>query len=172
MSRLIPANLFSLAVLALVAGCGSGNADPKTEVPVIDGSKYILSEEPQGVVDVIAAREAAADADQIVVVGRIGGKVDPWIKGRVAFTLVDMSLKGCAEDGCKTPWDYCCKIDQLPASTVLVQFVDEKGNKLKADARATLKLMEFQTVVVRGKAQRNDAGMLQSILADGVFVRK
>ena len=62
--------------------------------------------------DVIAVRKDAKDRQEVVVVGRIGGRVNPWIKGAAAFSIVDRSLKPCNEiegDTCKTPWDYCCE---------------------------------------------------------------
>jgi hypothetical protein len=41
---------------------------------------------------------------------------------------------------------------------------------LKADARQLLNVKEMTTVVIKGKAQRDDAGNL-TILASGVFVK-
>src|SRR5262245_163746 len=72
----------------------------------------ILKEEPQDAKDVIATREKAQDKDDVVVVGRIGGRENPWVKGTAAFSIVDLSLKPCNEregDTCETPWDYCCE---------------------------------------------------------------
>ena len=52
-----------------------------------------------------------------------------------------------------------------------MKIVDAQGRLLQADARQLLKLSELQTVVVRGTAQRDDAGNL-TLLASGVFVRR
>lgn len=41
---------------------------------------------------------------------------------------------------------------------------------MEADARELLKVKELSTVVVKGKAQRDDAGNL-TILASGVYVK-
>jgi len=41
---------------------------------------------------------------------------------------------------------------------------------VKADARELLKVKELSTVVIKGKARRDDAGNL-TILASGVFVK-
>ena len=144
-----------------------------TPAPSIDGSKYLLTEEPAEVATVIEARENSADGEDIVLVGRIGGSVNPWIEGRAAFSIVDPTLKACSDipgDECKKPWDYCCETHKLPTSTALVKFVDDDGRPLKADARELLSLKELQTVVVRGKAKRDDAGNL-TVLASGLFVR-
>ena len=145
-----------------------------TKPPAVDGSKYLLKSEPAGAQDVIKARGEAKHDAEIVVVGRIGGGTNPWVDGRAAFTIVDPSLKACSDipgDSCETPWDYCCETDKLPTSTAVVKVVDETGNIVKADARELLKVKELQTVVVKGKAQRDDAGNL-TVIASGVFVRK
>ncbi len=53
----------------------------------------------------------------------------------------------------------------------MVKVVDENGNLVKVDARELLQVKELSTVVVKGKAQRDDAGNL-NILATGVYVKK
>ena len=42
---------------------------------------------------------------------------------------------------------------------------------MKADARELLKVKELSTVVVKGKAQRDDVGNL-TVIASGVYVKK
>ena len=59
----------------------------------------------------------------------------------------------------------------LSSSKALVKVVDEQGNLLQTDARELFKVKELDTVVVRGKARRDDAGNL-TVLANGVFVRR
>ena len=49
--------------------------------------------------------------------------------------------------------------------------VDENGRTVKADAKNLLNVKELVTVVVRGKAKRDEKGNL-TVLANGVFVRK
>lgn len=158
----------------VVAGCGESS--PKAIAPAvaaIDGSRFLLASEPAGAMPVIAARKAAVDGEDVVLVGRIGGSEDPWIEGRAAFSIVDASLKACSDvpgDTCPKPWDYCCEIGKLPTSKALVKVVDANGKLIAEDARGLLSLKELQTVVVRGKAERDDAGNL-TVLASGIFVR-
>ena len=135
-------------------------------------NKYVLKEEPLDAIDVLDARSDAKNEEDVVVVGRIGGSTDPWTKGLAAFSMVDRSLTPCSEmegDTCPTPWDYCCEAD-LPKATLLVKFVDDSGKVVRQDARELLKLKELQTVVIRGKALRDDAGNV-SIAATGIHVR-
>jgi hypothetical protein len=146
-------------------------SDSKSDSAVRD--KYVLSEEPKDAQTVLDTREKAKDKDDVVVVGRIGGRKNPWVKGAAAFSIVDPSLKACSErpgDTCPTPWDYCCEAD-LSKATVFVTVVDDKtGKTLKEDAREALKLHELDTVVVEGKAQRDKKGNL-TIAASKLFVR-
>jgi hypothetical protein len=99
----------------LIAFVGCSQDAPPTTVQTnsptaIDLAKYLLDSEPEGAIGVIKTREEAADQDDVVIVGRIGGRDKPFIKDRAAFSIVDPSLKSCAEigsDNCPKPWDFC-----------------------------------------------------------------
>ncbi len=165
------------AIAGLLVGCGPAASTQSPESPndvqKVDGSKFVLSAEPEGAGEVIRVREQAADGEDIVVVGRIGGSANPWIDGRAAFSIVDNSLKACSDiegDNCPIPWDYCCETSKLPTGSALVKVVDENGQLVKADAKELLDVKELSTVVVKGKAKRDDAGNL-TVLASGVFVK-
>ena len=51
-----------------------------------------------------------------------------------------------------------------------MKIVDESGKLVKIDARKLLNLKELQTVVVRGKVKRDEAGNL-TVIATGVHVK-
>jgi hypothetical protein len=134
-------------------------------------SSPLLGTKPEGAVGVISARKDAKDGDVVVVVGRIGGDPKPFVNGAAGFTIVDESLKPCADDeGCETPWDYCCETDKLPKSKALIKVVDADGKIVRVDSKKLLGVKELSTVAVRGKARRDKAGNL-TILATGVFVQ-
>lgn len=169
----------SLAVLlaaVFATGCSSDSSAPppaSSSTTEIDGSEYLLTAEPDNSAGVISVRESASDGDDVVITGRIGGSANPWIDGLAAFSIVDPSLQACSDipgDACSKPWDYCCETDKLPGATALVKFVDDDGTPLPVDSRELLSLKELQTVVVQGKARRDDAGNL-TVLASHVFVR-
>ena len=168
-----------LILVSASVGCQQESSHPTMQVPnasssSIDGQNFLLTDEPDGAEDIINVREAAQDGDEITIVGRIGGGANPWIEGRAAFSIVDGSLKACSDipgDQCKKPWDYCCETSKLPTSTALVKVVDEHGELVKVDARELLKVKELSTVIVKGKANRDDAGNL-TVLASGVYVKK
>lgn len=163
--------LLTMACLGcLLAGCGEATGPAQSAAD----SKFLLTAEPAGAQDVKAARAAVNDGDEVVVVGRIGGEEDPWVAGAAAFSIVDRSLKPCNErpgDNCEKPWDYCCDTDLLPSHRVLVKVVDANGKLVSTDARKLLAVKELETVVVRGKAQKDEAGNV-TVLATGVFVKK
>ena len=171
MTRCFTFGFLAFATL-LVLGCSQDEGGD--DAPSVDGSKYVLKTEPAGAQAVEAVRKDAKDGDEVVVVGRIGGKPDPWGKGYATFTIVDESLKPCNErddDTCPTPWDYCCDLSDLTDKSAFVEFVDESGKVVKADAKKLLAVKELQTVVVHGKAVRDETGNF-TLQADGIFVRK
>ncbi len=49
--------------------------------------------------------------------------------------------------------------------------MDENGSLVKADPKALLNVAELSTVVIKGRARRDDVGNL-TVLASGVFVKK
>jgi hypothetical protein len=133
---------------------------------------FLLKEEPKDAKEVKAIREKAKHGEAVVVVGRIGGRTNPWVKGTAAFSIVDSSLKSCDQiegDACPTPWDYCCEAD-INKSMLFVAFVDDAGKIVKKDARQLLKVKELQTVVVQGKVKRDKANNV-SLLASKLYVR-
>jgi hypothetical protein len=156
---------YSLGLIVLtMGGCA------KTSEPTATTSEAILTAKPAGALGVIQARKEAKDKQDVIVVGRIGGDMKPFIDGIAAFSIVDTELKPCPdEEGCPTPWDYCCDTDKLPERKALVKVVDGSGKPVASDARQLLGVKELSTVTVRGKASRDEAGNL-TILATGIFV--
>ena len=170
-----------LIVSSNLIGCTSENSSTTSngsldqpDVAVVDSSAYLLPTEPKEPASVIGVREEAANGDDVLLIGCIGGSSDPWIAGRAAFTLVDLSIKPCNEkldDGCPTPWDYCCETDKLPNAGALIKFVDDSGSVLKADPQTLFGVKELSTVIIKGSAQRDDTNNL-TVLANGIFVKK
>lgn len=165
--------LATLSLLATFLGAISGCGQTQPSATVAGSSPYRLAVEPAGAKGVKQVRKAAKDAEEVTLFGRIGGDASPWVEGQAAFLIVDSELKPCNEkddDGCPTPWDYCCDMDTLPQSKAMVKVVDRAGKTVATDARQLLGVKELQTVVVHGRAKRDEAGNL-TVLADGVFVR-
>lgn len=166
--------LAGIACIGLV-GCGDNASRPTTELNPVDydGTQFVLAEEPDGAVGVIAAKESVADGDPLVLVGRIGGSDNPWIEGRAAFTLMDPSVTvvgpgGNMADG-EICMDDCCAAERL-ACTTLVKFVDENGQVVPVDSRRLLGVKASDMVVIQGTAKKDESGNF-SLLATGLYVR-
>ena len=128
--------------LLVTLGCKERSKEETKKILSPEATRFVLTEEPEGGLDVAAARESVADGDETVVIGRIGGSTRPWVEGRTAFDIVDPSLLACSDEkpngetcSCPTPWDYCCELDKLPDAMASVRFVDPEGSVLKHDAR-------------------------------------
>ena len=162
----------SFACLTLgMVGCGSSQTAQDSDLKTVD-SRYVVQTEPEGAVAVGDARQSVEDEQMITLVGTIGGSSEPFVDGIAAFTIVDPKVPYCAPDeGCPTPWDYCCTQDQVKDNIATVKVVDDGGNPVVEDARGLLGVKELSTVVVKGKAKRDEQGNL-TIAASKVFVRK
>lgn len=166
-------NGMMLCVLTLVFGCGQSDVGESTVVPQpsANGAQFIATTEPAGAVPVGTARNSVEDKQDVTLVGRIGGSSEPFVDGLAAFTIVDPAIPHCsADEGCPTPWDYCCTQDQVKDNIATVKVVDSSGNPVAEDARQLLGVRELSTVVVEGKATRDEQGNL-TVAATRVFVR-
>lgn len=162
-----------VGVLVVASGCNdanlaqdAGDADTTTV-----NAQYLADAEPAGAMPVGEARESVKDGQDVTLVGTIGGSSEPFVEGLAAFTIVDPKVPYCPpEEGCPTPWDYCCTQDQVKDNIATVKIVDETGKLVADDAKKLLGVKELLTVVVQGKAERDDQGNL-SIATSKVFVR-
>lgn len=156
-----------------LVGCNSGPVTPPSGAAPSADVKALLTTEPEGAKSVIDVRRDAGDGQEVVVIGRIGGSVDPWIKDRAGFQIVDQKFKPCnerADDACETPWDYCCDPqDELRKGMALIKVVDAEGKTVPVDARKLLGVKELQTVVVKGTARREGGNL--TVLASGIYLR-
>lgn len=162
-----------LGALALVTGCSASDSTDLATAPKpsAEGARYVLATEPAAAVPVGTARETVQDTEEVTLVGRVGGSADPFVDGLVAFTIVDPKVPYCPdEEGCPTPWDYCCKQDQVKENVATVKLVDDDGKIVTGDARQLLGIKELATVVVQGKATRDDQGNL-TVTTSNLFVR-
>ncbi len=159
-----------VAVMLLVAtGCKDKG---QAEKPAIDGTPYLLTSQPADPLEVKELLGQAKDGDEVMVIGRIGGELMPWVEGLAMFNLVDSSLVPCNEipgDDCPFPWDYCCD-PNVAASRTLVEIVDKNGSTVAEDARRLLGVTELQTIVVKGTARKDGDGNV-TLIATGIFVK-
>jgi len=152
-------------------GCESKVASKSATAGAQSSASHLLQSEPVGAVPVGEARANTEDGQEVTLVGLIGGSSEPFVEGLAAFTIVDPKVPYCAaNEGCPTPWDYCCQTDAVKENIATVKIVDDAGKLVSQSARDLLKVKELSTVVVKGKAKRDDQGNL-TVAANQVFVR-
>lgn len=159
----------SVSMMALmITGCARSSASPTEPATA---TKFQLSAEPQGAVEVLDVKESAQDGQSVVVVGRLGGGVNPWVEGRAAFLIVDTRIfPSCDAAGhCQADCADCAK--EMMAAATMVKFVGDDGKVIAHDARELLGVKEQETVVIQGTASRDKGGNV-SIAADGFFIRR
>jgi len=166
---------YSVAVMGLsfiTIGCGSSDVTTLSNADRVEfGSHFMAESEPSGAIRVGEAREKTLDGQEVTLIGLIGGSSKPFVEGLAAFTIVDPKVPCCAADeGCPTPWDYCCETDAVKENIAMVKIVDDSGRPVTQDARDFLSVKELSTVVVKGKAERDDQGNL-TVAANKIFVR-
>jgi hypothetical protein len=189
----VPMVLRKLALLPLVAAlafvtpaCGDGHDHshdghdhdhdhaPKTAAEPLPAGLQ-LAAAPAGAVDVKALKPAAKEGDEVVIRGRIG-TLTPFVEGYAAMTIVDPSLVPCnemeMEDGCKTPWDYCCTApEEITASSATIQVVGADGRPLRSDLSAA-GYKPLSWVVVKGKVGARPDPKVLVVNATGIFVER
>jgi hypothetical protein len=168
--KLNRATLMVPALVALIGIMTSQSLGAESSPKTVD-KKFLLEKAPQRAAEVATTRKDAKDGQEVVVVGRVGGRKSPWVKNAAAFSIVDRSMKACNErpgDTCPTPWDFCCEAD-LPKSTLLVLVQDADGKLIKKDARELLGVKELDTVFIQGKVKRDKTGNV-TLVADKLFV--
>jgi hypothetical protein len=131
--------------------------------------------EPSGT-NVAACKASAKQGETVTVVGRIGGSRMPFANDVAVFTIVDPSLKSCADgtdpDHCNTPWDYCCEDrEAMKRGMATIEFADAQGVPLGFPVRGASGLDPLATVAVTGVVvEKNDAGLMV-VRATKVVVR-
>jgi hypothetical protein len=170
-TRTATAVLSPIALLAALTACDGGSTPaPSATKPAAAGTAAL----PAGLVTrgavegpgVGAAKATAKVGQPITVVGRIGGSENPYVAGRAVFTIVDPSLKSCADAGdddhCTTPWDYCCESrESLKKNVATIEIAGADGRPLPIAVRGIEGLDPLATIAVTGTVtEANDAGLL------------
>lgn len=150
----------------------TGDDDKKVVAAALPASLF-LTEAPADAIAVPKLKESAKEGDEVTVRVVIGGREAPFVAKRAIMTVVDSGLANqclSPDDGCGTPWDYCCASpEQLKPNLATVQFVDGTNATLDVDLSAS-KLKPGSTVVVRGViGPRPDPDAL-IINATGIYV--
>ena len=150
---------------ATAAPGGAPSAPAASPSPV---TKMQLPQDPGQAQDVRDAKAGGAKESAVVV-----GRVASIVPGHAVLTLMDASLPYCgqknAEDGCETPWDYCCEsTDTRTANALVVEMRDAAGQPLRSGVAPDLRLLDL--VAATGKLEKDQHGNFV-LVADGWFRR-
>lgn len=117
------------------------------------------------------AKASAKEGDTVILTGHIGGREDPFVAGRAAFTLVDPVLKPCT-DGCKTPWDFCCDSQSdIAKHAATIQVVDASGQVIKSDLKNHRGIKPGAQIVVSGTVAKRDNPAVLVVNANQIWVK-
>ncbi len=108
------------------------------------------------------------DGQEVTLVGLIGGSSKPFIEGWQHSPSLIPKFPIVRRTRLPTPWDYCCQTEAVKANIATVKIVDDAGKPVSQSARELLNVKELSTVVVKGKAKRDDQGNL-TVAANQVF---
>ncbi len=167
--------------LAVLAGCDGqrGAAGGKAENPaaaeVALPAELFVSTPPADAKPVADVKKQAAVGDAVVLVGRIGGQLEPFVESRAMFLLADKSLPMCSDRGddhCPTPWDACCEPQQdITAKTTTIQVVDGQGKPLKRGLNNAKGLKPLAEVVVKGTVALKPDEKTMVVNATAIYVK-
>jgi hypothetical protein len=175
---MIPTLMLSL----LVAACKkepeakptSGKEGGSTATTSLPPNLFVNEAPPdaRSVGDVMADAEAKGD---VVIHGRLGGRVNPFVDGVAVFLLADLRLEPCNVkhgDGCPTPWDYCCEPkSELMANTATIQIVGPDARPLRTGLQGQSGLEPMAEVTIAGQVAQHDVSGVLVINAQRIYVK-
>ena len=122
----------TLAAAALIATLAACSESPSAEAEPINDTSWLAASAPAGAISVTEAKATAAEGDQIVITGTIGGRAAPITAHSPVFLIMDNALPSCADkanDHCPMPWDYCCETpESRTANAATIQIVGANTN--------------------------------------------
>ena len=173
----LPTIITAFAAVTLVSCNSKDNGDADAKPPSVDLSlqAVLLASVPDGAVTITEARKNPTPGTEVVISGKIMGKMDPFVKGRALLTLGDPSkIVSCdlmPEDSCETPWDVCCDDPATIAkSIVAIQVLGDDGRPLKHGLKGLGGMRELSSLVVKGTVAEGSSANNLLINATGIHI--
>lgn len=131
-------------------------------------------EEPRSISDV---RQDPTPGEEVVISGKVMGRMDPFVEGRAILTLGDPTkITSCdlhPGDSCQTPWDVCCDDpDVIKASIASIQVVDSDGKLIKQSLKGVNGIKELSELVVKGTIAEGSNKDALIVNASGIYLKK
>ena len=167
-----------LATLAIaLTGCGGDGSTTTATSPTPEktaaAQALLLPEAPATPIPIGQARREASPGQEIVVVGKIGGTLDPIADRYASFVIADEDVYFCDEmpdDPCDTPWDACCEDpEKLAANRATVLFLDGSGLPHELDLEEAIQLSGLERVIVEGVVSPDSTAENLVIHAKGMY---
>lgn len=122
-------------------------SDPKLEAIFVEA-------DPGNAVSVIEARKDVTPGNEVTLVGRVGGALNPFTEDYALFVLADNTLETCDRipgDECPTPWDACCADpDVIKNSRLTVQVLGADSRPVEQSLKGVKGLKELDELVITG----------------------
>lgn len=177
--KLLKPTVLALACSCIaLSGCGNEQSDDSssngsnTSAATGSGSSspaWILTSAPSEWREIGEAKKVAAEGEEIVLRGRIGGRANPMTEGSPVFIMMDAAIPSCADnegDNCAKPWDYCCETKEtIAANSATVIVVDGDGNPIDAGLDG---LEPLDEIIVVGTVDARPNDSVLTIKATGI----
>jgi len=154
-----------------VSACGK-DASPLAAANESSASAWVLTSAPPNPQSIAAVKASAEEGDEVIMRGRIGGRMQPITDDSPVFTLMDLGIPHCGEmkaDRCSTPWDYCCETpESITENAATVQIVDSEGRAVGDSPTAQGFAPLDEVIVVGTVAPRRNESVL-TVRARGVY---
>lgn len=167
---------FALGLAACTAETSTGEAGSTNAAPTADWpASLFVTDAIDGAVDVGDLKASAKEGDVVVLRGKVGGTMEPFVDGLAVMTVAGHTgITSCDQrpgDGCPTPWDFCCDDPKdIVANTVTIQVVGDDGRPLTASLEGAHGLAPLTSVVVRGTVGPRPSEGVLVVDADAIHV--
>ncbi len=160
-------------LLLAISGCKQATSEQSSQTTTpaqqADQNAWLLTNAPEGAVSITQARANGKEGDTVVIRGRIGGRHSPISADSPIFTIVDLGLDYCGQhddDGCPTPWDYCCETKStITNNSATVQLITENTvNPIAAGLEA------LDEVILIGTVGPRPTDEVFTIRATGIYL--
>lgn len=164
------------AIIILFSSCGGGETEPE-ETASVDLKRVIEvvfdEKEPESPITVVEARKSAQPGDEVIVIGKVSGAMNPFTEGFATFVLADQALETCdlvPGDLCETPWDACCvEPSVIQNMRMSIQILGEDGRPVMQSLRGVRGMKELDTLVVSGTVAEESTADNLILNATGIF---
>ena len=169
-------NLIKLALTTLtilLSACSEEKITTTESTVSLD--PYILTQAPADPTDIADLRKSATTGDTVTFAGKALGADKIFMDNRATMILGDPKVLTSCDlatcKGCETPWDVCCDLpEEVTASILTVQIVDNTGKPLKAGIKGLSGIKELTEVIVTGQVAKGSNQNNMIINATGIYI--